>query len=256
MVNTYTILMADYLLVLAVQVAASIQDLRTREISDWTWIIGSIMCVPLDLYVVIMLNQLILYIVSVVVGSVFALAVYWLRAMGGADSKSIAFISASIPTLPMATPPALTIINITPLSILINSLIIALVLYIPYNVIQNIRYGSNCEALVRVKGLSKLIYLLTLMCVPAHKVLRNPPNNYAISQVLTEDGFQPIIRLGLDVDDPRELLIEWLSKGGKISIGTPVLTSYHIPFIVPITLGLVVYVLTHVNVLTLILAAL
>ncbi len=115
----------------------------------------------------------------------------------------------------------MTIINITPLSILINSLVIALVLYIPYNVIQNIRYGSNCEALVRVKGgLSKLIYLLTLMCVPAHKVLRNPPNNYAISQVLTEDGFQPVIRLGLDVDDPRELLIEWLSKG-KISIGTP-----------------------------------
>ncbi|ADN49949.1 A24 family peptidase [Vulcanisaeta distributa] len=253
MVNIYVLLMVDYLLVLAVQVAASIQDLRTREISDWTWIIGSIMCVPLGLYVVIMLNQLILYIVSVVVGSVFALAVYWLRAMGGADSKSIAFISASIPTLPMATP-ALTIINITPLSILINSLIIALVLYIPYNVIQNIRYGSNCEALARVKGLNRLIYLLTLMCVPVHKVLRNP-NNYAISQVLTEDGFQPIIRLGLDVDDPRELLIEWLSKG-KISIGTPVLTSYHIPFIVPITLGLVVYVLTHVNVLTLILAAL
>ncbi|WP_243678165.1 A24 family peptidase [Vulcanisaeta distributa] len=100
MVSPYTLLLVDYLLALAVQVAASIQDLRTREISDWTWIIGSIICIPLSLYAVIMLNQLILYIISVVVGSVFALAVYWLRAMGGADSKSIAFISASIPRYP------------------------------------------------------------------------------------------------------------------------------------------------------------
>ncbi|WP_054853054.1 A24 family peptidase [Vulcanisaeta distributa] len=254
MVNPYALLMMDYLVVVIIQIAASAQDLRTREISDWTWIIGSIICIPLGLYVAIALNQLILYIINVVIGSIFALSVYWLRAMGGADSKSIAFISASIPTLPM-TSPALTVINITPLSVLINSLIIALIIYMPYNVIQNIKYSSNCEALSRVKGgLSRIIYLVTLMCVPAHRVFRNP-NNYAISQEPADGGFQPVIRLGLEVDDPRELLIEWLSQG-RINVDTPVLTSYHIPFIVPITLGLVMYIITHANFLTLALSSL
>ncbi|GAB6946047.1 hypothetical protein JCM16161A_01770 [Vulcanisaeta sp. JCM 16161] len=253
MVNPYALLMVDYLVVLVVQVVASIQDLRTREISDWTWVIGSIICVPLGLYVAILLHQLTLYIIGAVVGSVFALAVYWLRAMGGADSKSIAFISASIPTLPMASP-ALTVINITPLSVLINSLVIALVIYIPYNVIQNIRYGGDCEALSRVKGLNRMIYLITLMCVPANKVFRNP-NNYAISQEPNDGGFQPVIKLGLDVEDPRELLIEWLSQG-RINVDTPVLVSYHIPFIVPITLGLIMYMAVHANFLTLALSSL
>ncbi|ADY01431.1 hypothetical protein VMUT_1226 [Vulcanisaeta moutnovskia 768-28] len=253
MINAYLLLTVDYVFAIIIQIIASIQDLMTREISDWTWIIGSIICIPLGLYSVFVLGQLLLYIIGVVIGSAFAFMAYWLRAMGGADSKSIAFISASIPTI-SASNMALTVINITPLSVLINSLIIALIMYIPYNVIQNIRYGSNCEALARVKGFNKLIYLITLMCVPAHRVFRNP-NNYAISQVLIGNEFQPVIRLGLDVEDPRESLIEWLSQG-RISIDTPVLTSYHIPFIVPITLGLLMYVLTHINFLVLALASL
>mgnify|MGYP001770664942 FL=1 len=253
MISPYALLTVDYLIVLATQVVASVQDLRTREISDWTWIVGSIICVPLGLYAAIRLGILTLYVIGVIAGSIFALAAYWLRAMGGADSKSIAFISASIPTLPMASP-ALTVISITPLSVLINSLIIALVIYIPYNVIQNIRYGSICEALSRVNGLGRIVYITSLMCVPAYRIFRNP-NNYAIAQVLTSDGFQPVIKLGLDVDDPRELLIKWLSQG-RIDIDTPVLTSYHIPFIIPITLGLLMYVLTHVNFLTLVMSSL
>ncbi len=253
MVSAYTILTLDYVLVIMTQAAASIQDLRTREISDWTWVAGSIICVPLGAYAAIRLGLLPLYVIGIAIGVVFALAAYWLKAMGGADSKSIAFISASIPTLPMANP-ALTIVGITPLSVLINSLIIALVMYIPYNVIQNIRYGRNCEALARARGLSRLIYMLTLMCVPAHRVLRNP-NNYAVSQELVGNGFRPVIRLGLDTGDPRELLIDWLSQG-RIDVDTPVLTSYHIPFIIPITLGLLMYVVAHANFLTIALSSL
>ncbi|GGI73313.1 A24 family peptidase [Vulcanisaeta souniana] len=253
MFSIYQVLAVDYVAVVITQLVASIQDLMTREISDWVWIIGSIICIPLGAYVALGLGQLLLYVIGVIVGSVFALLAYWLRAMGGADSKSIAFISASIPTI-TAPNMALTVINITPLSILVNSLIIALIIYIPYNIMQNIRYGSKCEALTRVKGISKIIYLLTLMCVPAHRVIKNP-NNYAISQELTGSEFQPVIRLGLDVDDPREPLLEWLSRG-RISISTPVLVSYHIPFIVPITLGLLMYLVIHTNFLTIILASL
>ncbi len=253
MFNVYQMLAVDYVAAVITQLVASVQDLRNREISDWVWIIGSVICVPLGAYAAFELSQLFLYIISVIIGSVFSLLAYWLRAMGGADSKSIAFISASIPTI-TAPNMALTIINMTPLSILVNSLIIALIIYIPYNVIQNIRYGSRCEALTRVKGISKIIYLLTLMCVPAHSVFRNP-NNYALSQELSEGGFQPMIRLGLDVDDPREPLLDWLSRG-KIGINTPILVSYHIPYILPITLGLLMYLVVHVNFLTIILASL
>ncbi len=253
MINIRELIIVDYIIVVLIQLAASIQDIRTREISDWTWIIGAVICVPLGIYITIALHQLFLYVLSVIIGSVFALASYWLRAMGGADSKSIMFISASVPTAALPSM-ALTAINITPISVLINSLIMALIIYIPYNVIQNLRYGNNCDALSRVHGVNRAIYMAILMCVPAHRIFRNP-NNYAISQELGEDGFKPVIRLGLSVDDPRELLVEWMSQG-RISIDTPVLTSYHIPFIVPITLGLIMYLLINANMLTLIIMAL
>ncbi|MFP3304803.1 MAG: prepilin peptidase, partial [Vulcanisaeta sp.] len=67
--------------------------------------------------------------------------------------------------------------------------------------------------------------------------------------------FEPVIRLGLDIEDPRELLSEWLSQG-RISIDTPVLTSYHIPLIIPITIGLIIYIVTHINFVTILLASL
>ncbi len=247
------LLIMDYIIVILIQLIASIQDLKTREISDWTWIAGALICVPLGIYLALSLRELFLYIASMVFGAAFGLAAYWLRAMGGADSKSIMFISASIPpvTLPNM---ALSIVNMTPISVLINSLIIALIIYVPYNVIQNIRYGKRCEALIRSQGLKKALYLVTLMCVPAYKVFRNP-NNYSVAQALGEDGFEPVIRLGLDVEDPRELLGEWLSQG-RISIDTPVLTSYHIPLIIPITIGLIIYIVAHINFITILLASL
>jgi hypothetical protein len=65
---------------------------------------------------------------------------------------------------------------------------------------------------MRSQGLKKALYLVTLMCVPAYKVFRNP-NNYSVAQALGEDGFEPVIRLGLDVEDPRELLGEWVVPG-------------------------------------------
>ncbi|MCG2880979.1 MAG: prepilin peptidase [Vulcanisaeta sp.] len=243
----------DYAIVILIQLLASVQDLRTREINDWTWVVGALVCVPIGIYLAIELGVLALYIFGVVFSVVFGLVAYWLRAMGGADSKSIIFISSSIPPITLPTT-ALSVINVTPISILINSLVIALVIYVPYNVIQNVRYGKNCEALMKARGPTKLLYIVTLMCVPAYRVFRNP-NNYSVAQVLGEGGFEPVIKLGLDVEDPRESLIKWLAQG-RISIDTPVLTSYHIPLIIPITLGLIIYVITHMNIITALLMAL
>ncbi|WP_243678166.1 hypothetical protein [Vulcanisaeta distributa] len=50
------------------------------------------------------------------------------------------------------TSPALTVINITPLSVLINSLIIALAIYIPYNIVQNIKYGNIARPYPGLRG--------------------------------------------------------------------------------------------------------
>ncbi|MFB6469810.1 MAG: A24 family peptidase [Vulcanisaeta sp. AZ3] len=250
MVDVNGLMLIDYVLVLITQAAASIQDVRTREISDWTWIIGSIICIPLGIYLAFIFDEVFIYIISVVFGIIVGLLAYWLRAMGGADSKSIMFISASIPpiTLPSV---ALSIVNITSISVLINSLILSIIIYIPYNIIQNLRYGDKCEALSKLHGLSRALYMTMLMCVPAREIIKKP-NNYSISQTLTTDGFEPLIKLGLDVEDPRERLVEWISQG-KVNVNTPILVNYHIPMIVPITIGLLLYIITHLGLLTVLL---
>lgn len=240
----------DLLIVFIMQLIATVQDIRTREISDWTWIVGGLMAVPLGFYVSYISHALFTYIISVIMGSVLALLIYFLRIMGGADAKSLAVLSASVPTY-FLNNMALTIINITPLSILINSLITALIIYIPYNALISLKHISKCRAMENM-GFTRYLYLLVLMCVPAHKVLKNP-NNYSLSEEIQNGKPRPVISLGLDVEGPTELLVDWLSKG-YIDIDTPVLVTYHIPFILTITLGFIIYVLTHMSFLTMVLS--
>ncbi|WP_238375132.1 A24 family peptidase [Vulcanisaeta thermophila] len=246
------LLLIDLIVVVAMQLAATVQDIRTREISDWTWIVGGLVSAPLGFYVSYVSHELGIYIASVIVGAVLALAIYYTGAMGGADAKSLAVLSASVPTYVVSNP-AVTIINITPLSILINSLIIALVIYIPYNFLVSLRYLGNCRAL-RDMGAAKYLYILILMCVPAHRVLRKP-SNYSISQVFGDGEPRPLVSLGIRTEDPTAVVGDWLSKG-YIDVDTPILVTYHIPFILPITLGLVIYLALHMNFLTLALSLL
>ncbi|MCG2893059.1 MAG: prepilin peptidase, partial [Vulcanisaeta sp.] len=78
------LLIIDYAIVILIQLLASVQDLRTREINDWTWVVGALVCVPIGIYLAIELGVLALYIFGVVFSVVFGLVAYWLRAMGGA----------------------------------------------------------------------------------------------------------------------------------------------------------------------------
>lgn len=231
-------LLIDWTLILLTHLAASIQDIRTREISDWTWILCGVATVPLGAYVSIAAGNH-YYTLGVIVGIILGAVIYYLRLMGGADAKSLVLISLSIPTVDLGSV-GLTVINLTPLSILINSLIIALVVYVPYNLINNLR-TKGCPG-------GGFLVLMLLTCVPAHEVLRKP-NNYSIAQAPSGSGFKPILRLGLGEVDPREIIVRWISEG-RISIDTPVLTTYHIPYIVPITLALLLYLITGRNILT------
>lgn len=248
--NIDILLTLDITMVLIMQLAATVQDIRTREISDWTWIAGGLVAVPLGFYVSYISHGLLTYLISVVMGSILAFAIYFMRAMGGADAKSLAVLSASVPTYPLGNM-ALTVINLTPLSILINSLIIALIIYIPYNALASIKYINKCNALGGM-GFTKYIYIVILMCTPAYKVLRNP-NNYSISQDIQGGVSRPIVSLGLSTEDPVDTVVNWLSKG-YIDVDTPILVTYHIPFILAITLGLIMYIIMHANLLVMVLS--
>jgi preflagellin peptidase FlaK len=232
-------LAVDWAAVLLAHFVASIQDVRTREISDWIWVLGGAVSVPIGIYVSVVSGELLNYVVSSTVGVVLALAIYFMRLMGGADSKSLILTSLSIPTVDLGTP-ALTIINITPLSVLVNSLIISLIAYIPYNLMVNLR-NRGCTG-------GGILHLILLTCVPAHQVLRNP-NNYSIAQVPSEGGFRPVLGLRLSLEDPRDTIIKWISEG-RIRVDTYIFTTYHIPYIVPITLALILYLVTGRNLIT------
>lgn len=245
-----TLLVLDIVVVLMMQLAATVQDIRTREISDWTWIIGGLVSIPMSFYISYLAHEVYTYLISVVMGFMLAMIIYFMKVMGGADAKSLAVLSASVPTYPLNNI-ALTMINIAPLSIFINSLIMALIIYIPYNALISLRHINNCGALNDV-GFMKYFYVLILMCVPAYKVLRNP-NNYSISQEIQGSKSRPLVALGLNMEDPVDVIIDWLSKG-YIDVDTPILVTYHIPFILTITLGLIMYVITRMNFLTMILS--
>lgn len=232
-------------------VMASLQDIRTREISDWVWLLSGSLAAPMAAYWSLITGRFVLYLVGALVGVSVALAIYFLRLMGGADAKSIAVISLSLPTIPLENLP-LTIINLTPVSVLINSLVFSLVVYLPYNVAVNLANMGRCQPLAKLRGVKKMLYSLALMCVPAYKVLKNP-SNYSIAQVPSGDGFRPVLGLRLGFEDPRDHLVDWLAKG-LIEVDSYVLTTYHIPYIVSITVGLVAYVATGYNFLTFILS--
>lgn len=240
-----------YLHIIIIHVIASIQDVKTREISDWLWA-SSIPAVILCIYIVFTEDLSRLYMVSVLFGTSIGLIVLFTKMMGGADAKSIIVNSLALPPLITALDPTSITLNLPSVALITNALIITLV-YVVYNFVRNLLIFNQCR--VVNSKFKRILYALLLTCTPVYKIFKKP-HAYTLAQEFEENNKVKIkFQLKITEEDPRDKLLRWINEN-RITIRDYVLTNYQIPFIVYITLGLITYIITKQSIIYIIITLL
>ncbi len=217
------------MIVLACHIAASIQDILTREIRDITWL-PAFITIPLAILASLKHDLAIIYAISVLFAILFSLIAYALKTIGGADVISMTLLAFNTPPTSLS-PPSIPII--------LNALLFGISIHVIYNITTHLR--RRCDALNGLKPYVRIFYYALTSCVEAYRVLKRP-NVYSLSQEESNGVFKPILRLGISNEDPRVKIVEWMSKG-LISSKTPVLTSAYMPLVAYLTLGYIAYLL-------------
>lgn len=229
-------------LTLAVLIPSTILDIKTREVPDEFWIVGSILGLAMSIVEVLTSELPVLsLIVSITIGSMLGLALFYMGFFGGADSKALMFLSLTLPRYPNwlrhITPstsiPVLTIFN--------NSLILSLCypLAILTLNLADIARGRKPFKGLRIKGpISMAILLLTARRVPLD-TLKRKVGYYPAERPIEVNGNivrQPtyLIKAEVDKEELMKELEPYIARG-LYSDG--VLATPTIPFITFITAG-------------------
>ena len=173
------------LLSTAMLLYASLMDLRTREVSNWTWVVFAPMGLLFNLYEGLYLgvvNPLMGILLPVIISTSLSLTFFYLGLYGGADAKAFIILSFLIPYPPKVVALGLGVISpLYPLTIFTNSALIAVLfalsllvrnLYWVLRRPRNLFMGLEGEVLWK-KGLA----FLSCMKVEV-KSLRGPPYQY------------------------------------------------------------------------------
>lgn len=247
------------MLSLAVLIPSTILDIKTREVPDKFWIVGSIFSLAMTgLEILTGALSVLSLAVSIAVGSVLGLALFYMGFFGGADSKALMFLSLTIPKYPtwfrqmtVSTPiPVLTIFD--------NSLILSLCypLAILTLNLTDLARGRNPFEGLQLKGpISTVVLLLTTRRVSL-ETLRRKVGYYPAERPVKADGDvvrRPIYFMKAEVDK-EELMKELEPYVAKGLYTDGVLATPTIPFITFITAGLLLIpvgdlVLTLVSIL-------
>ncbi|XRH75138.1 MAG: prepilin peptidase [Candidatus Methanosuratincola verstraetei] len=104
---------------------ASYQDLKTREIDDWVWIVGGAAGAALTLLEAATVDgyPYVLAAFSVAITAALAFGVYYLGLYGGADAKALLAIAVAFPFSPVSQ-----LSPFFPLTVLGNSLLLSILL--------------------------------------------------------------------------------------------------------------------------------
>ncbi len=234
-VVTYTILLVIY-------GVAAYMDVKSRMISDKVWILT---IVPAILTITSVVSsgdiKVVQYIVSIVVGLTIAALCYVFNITGGADVKAIALLSISCPPKTVSTDRIIMMIMNIPAVAIICNTIIPVIGYTIYILAKNIKNFHKCKETSELRGIRKILYVVSTMCIPVREVLEKP-HKYAITCIRYEDKviLRPITRV--IYDDPVEELRKYMSLG-ILKEDDNVLVLYYIPYVTCIFIGLVLYLL-------------
>ncbi len=228
----------DVAILLLTNSVASYFDITRREIPDKVWIPAIISSV-LTMYYVMTCAEIslkILYLTDVVLGVIMFILIFLFKFAGGADAKSILLVGLSLPPGGGEGNSLLIMLNLPVVAVVINSLV-GVLAYAIYTYLRNRYAFSKCEQLYKLRGLERVLLRFSAICVPVGEVLRN---SHKLSPILNRKE----LRLLMTIED-REGILEEIVARGILREDDYVLAVYYMPYIVCITIGLVLYLILN-----------
>ena len=218
---------------------ASFSDLKTREVSDLTWVVFGALGLVLDVYEVIFgMLSLSNLVIPILFSTVLSFTLGYLGLFGGADFKAFVALAILQPHPSQLVKPVFGIISfIYPLTVFSNSalagasfaLVILIRNIITVRAASSIFEGHESEAIWR-----KFIVLVSGIRVRLDSV-RGPPFQYPLEVSLDEDGAERRLIMMPDIEDDNEALeiFKRLERAGIKEIWV----SHTLPFLVFIAFG-------------------
>lgn len=221
-------------------VYSSIMDLRSREVSNWTWVafapIGAILDIYETLYLKIT-DPVLYLIVPVSLSAVLAFAFFYLGLYGGADAKAFITVAILVPYHPhLITPYLGTFSPVYPLTVFTDSAIMA-GLFALLLLVRNIAWGLRTKNEM-FKGLEKEplwkkgLVLLSCIKVEAGN-LKGPPYEYP-AEVIADSGRKLRLMPNTNDDEAATAMFKQLVEEVGLK---EVWVSPTLPFLLFISLG-------------------
>ena len=253
----FSLIIAKICYIFIVLTYFSILDIKYRDIPDkyaWASLVGAIILflfsIPIDLKHG--LTMFTIYtLTSMLLGPLLFYGLYKTDMIGGADVIVVAELALLFPLptiykytlfagtriMPILLPPILPILLYT------NLLIAAI---IPFNILYNLIRYKNVYRSLKTSLVKKIILLATAKPVKARNYL-TLKHRYLLEEFkVTNEGIERTIRTSFDIDeeyrDHQKLIRELISKG-LLSPDDYIIITYGIPYIVPIMLGTLLFMI-------------
>ncbi|RZN56152.1 MAG: hypothetical protein DSO09_02470 [Candidatus Methanomethylicota archaeon] len=229
---TLDIILIKTLIIIIGLFIASLQDIKSREISDKIWIV----LIPIGIFLTIIEIIIkgnypcILAIFSIIFSIVLALTLYYLHLYGGADAKALITIALFFPIPPYGIERTLIIF---PIIVFGNSLIATMIFLLLYIIIA-IMWNSY----MKLRGID------LFKGIEANKLKKIFAFIFGFklnSKIANSIHFNPIERLH---GNRRKIIISYKVEDEKIIIhGDYIWATFNLPFILFIFIGFILYLI-------------
>jgi len=224
---------------------ASWQDYKYREVSNEVWMFFAPLGLFFTIFHIFLTQQFFLFIslvTSSLVVSGISVILFYLGFFGGADAKAFICLSITLPFSSILFKPLLKVIStLFSLSIFNNSIIssaLTAVVILFYNISWRIKTGERLfEALEQEPSWKKFLALITGYKVELSKFKKNP-HLVPLEEISEGEDGKAIrqLKVFIKVDENKERF----SKINKFSGNGKIWVTPNLPFIIFITIGLVI----------------
>lgn len=245
--------------------AASLQDIKSREVSDTIWVIFAPAGLALTLISIALsgwdLWVLFRWVIVIAITSSFSIALFYLGLFGGADSKALICLAVAMPfrpNLPLIELPLrqnLYVLIPPPISSFNNAVTFAALSAVPIlirNLVDYVRSGEIFGGLEHERLFKKILALLTGYRVNADK-LRFKKHFYFIMEEFMKCGDGSTVRklrifsrLPVDEDSSKEYVPPDFHGKVWVTPGLPFIVFITLGFLTALFIGDIIFMLPNV----------
>lgn len=212
-------------------------DLKTREVSNWVWVIYlPLACIILGFKLFLNPQLLTVSLISVAVTAGLSFLVFYVGLFGGADFKAFICLSIALPTSPFPIESTLGSINpLLPVAVFYNAYLLSLSTVF-YAVIKNLdwkyRKGKELFNELEETPLSKRMMVLLTGYKTSFETLREKVYLYPMEEISKDSvGSHRRLKLFTDAETDREELVKNLEESLKDSEKVEVWATPGIPLL-------------------------